>query len=187
MIIERIKQSPKSLIYVLISATVISAAVMTGVNYIIQGPLMSAAGGNSSSASYQAKATVGQATSGKAESASYKSDGGSMPQVDAVISAPPASNLQEVFVYPNPFKPGTGGLFDSDKITFSRLTETATIKIYTYTGALVATLEKTDTSVDYYEWDVTNESGDKIASGIYIYYIKSPGGEKAKGKFGIIR
>jgi len=41
--------------------------------------------------------------------------------------------------------------------------------------------------VDYYEWDVKNSSGQKLASGVYIYYITATGAGKAKGKFAVIR
>ena len=107
-------------------------------------------------------------------------------QTTLVLPAP-ALNLSETYVYPNPFKPGSGSVFDAPKIVFKKLTDRATIKVYSYAGQLVATLHKTDTSVDYYEWDAKNETGEYVASGVYVYLITNTSGEKISGKFGIIR
>src|SRR4029077_9821652 len=71
-------------------------------------------------------------------------------------------------VFPNPWR--------SDKhtgksITFDHLPLGSVVKIFTVSGHLVRELTPgTDpTSV---QWDVKNDSGDKVASGIYLYLIK---------------
>ncbi|MCB4792802.1 MAG: T9SS type A sorting domain-containing protein [Elusimicrobia bacterium] len=166
---------------------VLFAAAMVGTNYILTGPLMTAAGGTGTSPSYQVVATVGQTASGNAESPSFKADSGSAAQQQTVVLPPPTTDLNSVFVYPNPLKPGSGGLFDASTITFKKLTHKVTIKIYTYNGMLVKTINKNDATVDYYQWDTIDENGAKVSSGIYIYLITNANGEKAKGKFGIIR
>jgi flagellar hook assembly protein FlgD len=63
----------------------------------------------------------------------------------------------------------------------------AVIKIFDIAGVQVAELRKSDTTADHYEWNVTNNDGRKLASGVYIYSITAPGGGKAKGKFAVIR
>ena len=63
----------------------------------------------------------------------------------------------------------------------------ATISIFAITGKQVAKLHKTDTTVDFYKWNVTNSDGQKLASGVYIYFMTAPGGGKARGKFAVIR
>jgi hypothetical protein len=91
-----------------------------------------------------------------------------------------AANLEDVVVYPNPFKPDMG----TNVITFSNLTENAKIQIYTITGNLVFE-EKAD-SIEY-KWNLKNRNGNDVASGVYIYYISNDKGEKKIGKITIIK
>jgi hypothetical protein len=163
------------------------AAVLVSTNYKIFIGLLSGGGGRSTSDSYKiASAVIGQGMVGSAGSASYQSCVGYIPQAE-VLKAQAATNLSEVYVYPSPYKPNSpDSRFYADKITFKKLTGEATIKVFTITGELAATLKKTD-SFDYYEWDATNDAGQKLASGVYIYFITTPNGEKAKGKFAIIK
>ncbi len=98
--------------------------------------------------------------------------------------------LWEVTVYPNPFKPS----LNHKVITFGhptdvtkRLTEYATIKIYTIAGELVKTIEVTPNNGGIATWDTRNDASKLVASGIYIYCIINPGGEKCTGKIGIVR
>ena len=164
-------------------------AAMIGANYILSGPLMTAAGGKAESTSFKVDSSVGQSIQGKAESASFQTQGGSSNQIQTavVVLAPSVSDLSEVYAFPNPFKPGAGGLYDASFITFKKLTGQATIKVFNYSGTCITTLEKTDSAVDYFQWDVINSDGDKVASGVYLYIIKNADGQMAKGKFSIIR
>ncbi|MBN1384645.1 MAG: T9SS type A sorting domain-containing protein [Elusimicrobia bacterium] len=85
-------------------------------------------------------------------------------------------NLDNVFIYPNPFKPSTGHTY----ITFDGLTSNVKIKIYTIAGRLVDEFETTTDGS--YHWIPD------IASGVYIYYIEDEDGKgTTKGKIGIIR
>jgi len=99
-----------------------------------------------------------------------------------------ASNLDNVIVYPNPFKPTDGesktGTW-SQGIFFGNLTKGAEIKIFTISGDFVGSFEKTDSYSGRYQWEV----GDNLASGIYIYLITNPDDktDKATGKFAIIK
>jgi len=84
-------------------------------------------------------------------------------------------------VYPNPWR--------SDKhagrnITFNGLTTGTDIKIFTVSGRKVAELHTDGPSV---QWDLSNDSGDKVASGIYLYVLTDGQGDKARGKVAIIR
>ena len=36
-------------------------------------------------------------------------------------------------------------------------------------------------------WDLANDKGDKVASGIYVYLITDGQGNKAKGKVAVIK
>jgi hypothetical protein len=91
-----------------------------------------------------------------------------------------SENLGNVIVYPNPWKSDMG----VDVITFSNLTENCKIQIYTIAGELV--FEVKPDNIDY-QWDLKNEKGKKVASGVYLYIISNDKGEKKTGKIVIIR
>ena len=77
-----------------------------------------------------------------------------------------AQNLDNVYVYPNPAKLN-GQNF---KITFANLTKNATINIFSLNGKKIKTLIENngDGGVD---WDLKNEAGQIIGSGIYIFRV----------------
>ncbi|MEW6041408.1 MAG: gliding motility-associated C-terminal domain-containing protein, partial [Elusimicrobiota bacterium] len=107
-----------------------------------------------------------------------------------------AANLSSVIVYPNPYKPGATGINKqfSDPllgtgIIFSGLTSKANIKIYNIAAELVYETDETDGN-GINLWNTENKDGDKVASGLYIYYITNPDDTKmkpVKGKFTIVR
>ena len=88
-------------------------------------------------------------------------------------------------VYPIPYKPRSGGKYDADGISFSGVKEGDNIKIFNIAGEKV--FEKTVSGTDnVFVWNGKNGSGNEVASGIYIYYVKTSGGNK-KGKLAIER
>jgi hypothetical protein len=91
-----------------------------------------------------------------------------------------AENLENVIVYPNPYKPD-GGV---DAVTFANLAENTKIQIYNVTGELIFEVKATDIS---YPWYLINQKGKDVASGVYLYIISNAKGEKKIGKFVIIR
>ncbi|MFH1859710.1 MAG: Ig-like domain-containing protein [bacterium] len=103
-----------------------------------------------------------------------------------------AEHLKKVIVYPNPFMPNsTSGnteiIFGGDKVPQEyRLTSQATIEIFHIAGELIKVIEETDGDGKA-TWDGRNDAGERVASGIYIYLITNPRGEKVMGKIGIIR
>lgn len=92
-----------------------------------------------------------------------------------------AQNLDDVVVYPNPFKPNRG----DTEIRFERLTENVTLRIYNIAGELVRIQE--DITTGYFDWDATNDSGEKLASGVYLYVITNSEGRIRKGKISILK
>lgn len=98
--------------------------------------------------------------------------------------------LDKVYVVPNPFisKSGFagGGEVDS-QIGFYGLPDECTIRIFSYSGQLIETIEHT---VPVYStaWFQTTKNGQEIASGIYFYVVTVPTtGEVFKGKFVVIK
>ncbi|TKJ41182.1 hypothetical protein CEE37_05825 [candidate division LCP-89 bacterium B3_LCP] len=105
------------------------------------------------------------------------------------------TNLNDVVVYPNPYKPHsglghTGISFGHPTDATKRLTVPATVEIYTIAGEKVRTLKEPESDGDpngIIEWDVTNDSGEDVVSGIYLYRISNPSDEEIIGKLAIIR
>ncbi|MBU1487216.1 T9SS type A sorting domain-containing protein, partial [bacterium] len=89
----------------------------------------------------------------------------------------PIQNLDSVYCYPNPTK--TGG------ITFANLPDKKIkIKIFDIAGEKVLDKEITPTDDRKWQWNLTNEKGAKVASGIYIYLLSDESLTK-KGKLAI--
>jgi len=88
-------------------------------------------------------------------------------------------DIDMISVYPNPYL----GFHDieenrSDKyVSFNHLPEKATIKVFTLDGTLVRQLEKDDTG-QFLTWDLANQYGYPVASGMYIVLVKTDFGEK---------
>jgi len=80
-----------------------------------------------------------------------------------------AENVASVRGYPSPFRPGMGAL----GITFDRLPAQASVRLYTMNGLLVKTLEAGGRSEVL--WDISNDDGSSVASGVYLAVIESNG------------
>lgn len=97
--------------------------------------------------------------------------------------------LGKVYAVPNPFISSSGfqGTGDvSDKIGFYALPEKCTIRIFSYSGQLVETIEH-DSALYSTEWFQVTKNGQEIASGIYFYVVTTPDGQKSTGKFVVIK
>ncbi|MEK7720885.1 MAG: hypothetical protein AAB359_00690, partial [Elusimicrobiota bacterium] len=70
-------------------------------------------------------------------------------------------------------------------ITFTNLTYSARVRIYTISGELVRTLDKNDSGKTL-DWDVRNARDSAVDSGVYLWLIESAV-QKKKGKLMIIR
>lgn len=104
--------------------------------------------------------------------------------------------FEKVNVYPNPlfaYNPATSynttNNPDETFITFSNLPSEITIKIYTLSGILIRTLTHADKELPtspFLRWNLQNEEGLRVASGMYIAIVSSPEyGEKIL-KFAVI-
>lgn len=126
---------------------------------------------------YRMLGTAGQLTSASLQSANYTLGTGIIN-----LSRPPQADLSTAHAFPNPYK---APIHRNHGIRFTRLTLKATIRIYTISGELVRTLYKGD-NTDELDWNVRGENGQKLASGLYFYFIKS-GNSIKKGKLVIIQ
>jgi len=93
-----------------------------------------------------------------------------------------STSLSAVRAYPNPWR--------SDKhantvIKFDNMPAASTIKLFTVSGHEIKTL--TADSNGMAPWDRTNDAGELVASGVYIYLIIDPQGNDTSGKLAIIK
>ncbi len=109
--------------------------------------------------------------------------------------APAALSLDKVWVVPNPLivtngavGTSTGGDFN-DKIGFFGLTKKCTIRIFSYGGSLIQTIEHDTPPTTGYsqEWFQITRNNQLMASGVYFFTVDDAAtGKRATGKFVII-
>ncbi len=82
-------------------------------------------------------------------------------------------------VYPNPCR-------SNQELVLSQVANESNIIIYTLRAEEVVNL-RVPTGENKIKWDLTNQNGEKVGRGVYIYLIISPEGEKYTGKVAIIK
>lgn len=112
-----------------------------------------------------------------------------------IPSTPPTTNTESVIVVPNPYK----GSAEWDpapnerRIHFIHLPAGSTVRIFTAAGELLRTLTQNPTAspggqTGELEWDLKNDAGRTVVSGIYMYTVHPPDGRTPKkGHFVIIK
>ncbi len=84
-------------------------------------------------------------------------------------------DVGKINVFPNPYyaaNPQEPDRFNRF-VTFNHLPQHAIIRIFTLGGVQVRKLEKND-NTQFFRWDLKNEAGLPVASGMYIAYIDMP-------------
>ena len=102
----------------------------------------------------------------------------------------PYSELSNVHAVPNPYirESGfTGELGVERHIKFYGLTKRCTIRIFSFSGQLVATIEHDNINSFSNFWNQESRNNQDVASGVYFYVVTSPGGEQASGKLIIVK
>ena len=98
--------------------------------------------------------------------------------------------LDKIKTVPNPYYGYSGyesSRYDT-KIKIINLPARTTVYIYSLDGTLVRTLTKSDPNVSYLDWDVRNNAGLPVASGMYLMDVKAEGiGETVLKWFGAMR
>jgi hypothetical protein len=101
-----------------------------------------------------------------------------------VINKPMISNLLN---YPNPFTTSTAFVFT---ITGSEVPQNMRIQILTITGKVVREITKAELgtlrvgrNITDYKWDGTDQFGNKLANGIYLYRVITNNNGKALDKY----
>lgn len=99
----------------------------------------------------------------------------------------PAANLERVRVVPNPYR--AQEVWDQPgghEVHFINLPPRARIKIYTVSGDLVAEFEHNDNVRDFARWNLKNQDGRDVASGIYMYRVETDAFD-VQSRFVVIR
>lgn len=108
---------------------------------------------------------------------------GSQLEATSLLISERASNLDQAYVYPNPFR-GRGAA-GTDGVYFAALPQTAVIRIFSINGVLIRKILH-DGATGHAEWDLQTQDGEAVASGIYLYQIESDGNE-VMGKLAVVR
>jgi len=108
--------------------------------------------------------------------------------------SPASPDLSDVVIVPNPFNLSAGDLQfpgEQNKIVFFNLTQKCTIRIFTESGDLIATIDH-EGSGDA-SWGISDETfqatqeAQIVVSGVYIAHIETEDGQTAIRKFLIVR
>ena len=155
-------------------------AVMTGGNFIVSMAEFVGLSSKSEGGNFTVQQTLGK------NIGVDEMSGGDYTMTGDISSVADASKLEtdlkKAHCYPNPYKPSEG----HTKITFSHLTSYTKLKVYNIAGELVYD-ENASTPSGELAWDVKNKDGQKLASGVYIFFVSDNASHKAKGKFAVIK
>jgi hypothetical protein len=93
-----------------------------------------------------------------------------------------ANSLAEAYVFPNPYRSSEHGA----SVMIAGLPNRSTIEIFSATGEQIRSLEERDGDGGV-AWDLTNERGASVTSGIYIIRIETESEESIILKSAVIR
>jgi len=95
----------------------------------------------------------------------------------------PATSLNSVKGYPNPF------LLEPQQSRFyvDNLALNSAVSIFTEDGYLVKTIPRSEVLGARVSWDGTNNDGNYVASGIYVYLVTTKEGSVKAGKVAVVR
>lgn len=83
-----------------------------------------------------------------------------------------AASVDDLSIYPNPLRPARG----HTQMTFANAPTGTQIRIYSQLGELIAT--RVVDGAGLATWDGSNDSGQKVASGLYYAVVDGTGGKK---------
>ncbi|TET19246.1 MAG: hypothetical protein E3J78_05535 [Candidatus Cloacimonadota bacterium] len=98
------------------------------------------------------------------------------------VPLPPDSELEQVGVFPNPFITR-----EHHRVTFSRLPDDAQVFLYSVSMKRIKVIDEIDGVTHQAFWDGTDENNKPVDSGIYVFVIVHPNGNKKTGKIAVIR
>ena len=107
-----------------------------------------------------------------------------------IFSVAPAMDNAEINAYPNPCRPAKDPIVTFGNIPLGM--GDVKILIFNVAGELIKTLAEGNGIVTLGtekagKWDATNDHNEKVASGVYIYLVRSGGSKQKTGKIAILR
>jgi len=84
------------------------------------------------------------------------------------------TNIDKISVFPNPYFGGNDISNEAQNfIRFTSLPRNVTIRIYNIAGVFIRKLSKDDFA-SYLDWDLQNEDGKRVGSGMFVAHIEMP-------------
>lgn len=108
--------------------------------------------------------------------------GASVPERSLEPTASFVPSFESARVYPNPWR---ADRHTDVPITFDQMPSMTSVRIFTLAGHFVKTLDS-DNSGEA-RWDLTTDSGERVASGIYLYVMATDDGQEARGQLAVIK
>lgn len=106
----------------------------------------------------------------------------------ALTQAEQEESMDNISVVPNPYKGAStyerSQLIDQVRIT--NLPQAATIRVFTLSGTLIKTIEKTS-SERFITWDLTTDNALPVASGMYLIHVDTPSMGSRVIKFAVVK
>ncbi|MBI3299124.1 MAG: fibronectin type III domain-containing protein [Elusimicrobia bacterium] len=102
-------------------------------------------------------------------------------------------NTDQVRVYPRPWRPGSGGKFDSvafaghTGLAIDNLPSSGSVRIFTLSGELVRDIGFGASNAGTLIWNGLNHAGLRTASGVYFALVRGDDGSQTVVKFAIER
>ena len=133
------------------------------------------------------KATVNSIESSRSNYRTVAASGAPDPVVPRAAAAA-VNDLSGIKVVPNPYK-GTAEFEERyfSRITFINLPPRCKISIFSLTGDLIDEITKNDAQSGTASWDLNSRNNQQIKSGLYLYVVETPEGDKMIDKFLVIR
>jgi subtilase family serine protease len=100
--------------------------------------------------------------------------------VTGILAILAKEQLLNVYAYPNPWDTRK---YAVRQVTIANLPDDATVKLFTLSGFWVKNLTPSNGRA---VWDLTNDAGARVASGLYFYTVSTPSA-KTKGEIAIIK
>ena len=105
-----------------------------------------------------------------------------------LITGPPAADLEDVFVVPNPYRGSEPwDPAGTHRVQFRNLPEKAEVRIYTVAGDLVRVLDHESSISGAADWDLKNGAGLDVTAGIYMYRVTTPQGFEIRKHLVVVR
>jgi hypothetical protein len=111
-------------------------------------------------------------------------------QIQVPFNQPPPETFTPITASPNPFRESDtrANAPETSVVTFFNAPLRGTLYVWTVSGDLVMQRDQPAAADGTIHWDTRNQSGEKVASGVYIYKIVDiDSGQQSYGRLAIIR